>query len=316
MHKKGTMRFYPKLYITGGVLVYCIALLMLHFQYQIPWTDFGPIVLITGGVFCTLAWLLTRKLHAPWQHPPFRYEGWLLVFLVCLIVGYITYGGTWINSLFPKSWTENPRINDLLIFVRKLFFFVALPYLLYRNKGFTTRDFGLSKPAMSLRSPRAILILLLFSTGAIAFQLLFGAQANNFRHYAFSSASFFWELPLCFLYLLLDVGLIEEFFFRGLLQSRISALLQSPSGSIIISSLIFGLVHAPGLYLRGAGSEGIEEPLPFPFFAFYTIVFMSMAGLLMGMLYRNTKNLWLVMIIHAMIDLVPNFTAFHATWHP
>lgn len=39
-------------------------------------------------------------------------------------------------------------------------------------------------------------------------------------------------------------------------------------------------------------------------------------ALLGGMLYRNTKNLWLVMIIHAMIDLVPNFTGFQATWHP
>lgn len=122
-------------------------------------------------------------------------------------------------------------------------------------------------------------------------------------------------LPLCFAYLMLDAGLIEEFFFRGLLQSRLSVFLKSSVGGIVCTAFIFGLVHAPGLFLRGAESEGMDEQIPFLFWVAYTIVNMSIAGISLGILYSKTKNLWPVMAVHAMFDLLPNFSEFMKTWH-
>ena len=47
-------------------------------------------------------------------------------------------------------------------------------------------------------------------------------------------------LPLCFVYLIFDAGLIEEFFFRGLLQSRLSVLLKSSIAGIVSTAVILG----------------------------------------------------------------------------
>ena len=121
--------------------------------------------------------------------------------------------------------------------------------------------------------------------------------------------------PLCFAWLFIEAGLIEEFFFRAVLQSRIAVLLKSNIGGITISGLIFGLAHAPGLYLRGAESEGVTEQLPFIFWAAYTISAMSLAGIFLGIVWMKTKNIYLVMAIHAMVDLVPNVAEFMKTWH-
>jgi membrane protease YdiL (CAAX protease family) len=121
-------------------------------------------------------------------------------------------------------------------------------------------------------------------------------------------------LPLCFLWLFFEAGLIEEFFYRSILQSRLSVLLRSPTGGIVVSALIFGLSHAPGLYLRGAESEGIDEQLPLLFWSAYTIAFMSIAGIFLGIVWQRTRNLWVVMALHTMIDLLPNLGNFLKTW--
>ena len=136
-----------------------------------------------------------------------------------------------------------------------------------------------------------------------------------FRNESFSAIQLISASPFIFIWLFIEAGLVEEFFFRALLQSRLALFFKSPAGGIVVSSLLFGLVHAPGLYLRGAGSEGIEAPLPFIFFVVFTITYMSMAGIFLGVLYHKTKNLWLVMAIHAMADLIPNFHEFIETWH-
>jgi membrane protease YdiL (CAAX protease family) len=116
-------------------------------------------------------------------------------------------------------------------------------------------------------------------------------------------------------YLILDAGLIEEFFFRGLLQSRLSLFLKSGVGGVVCTAIIFGLVHAPGLFLRGAAGEGMEEQMPFLFWVAYTVVYMSVAGIFLGIVYNKTKNLCLVIVIHAMFDLLPNLPEFIRGWH-
>ena len=112
----------------------------------------------------------------------------------------------------------------------------------------------------------------------------------------------------------IEAGLIEEFFFRAVLQSRLAALIKSEWGAILMGGLIFGLAHVPGLYLRGAGSEGINEQLPVWFWLSYCTVNMSIAGIFPGIIWSKTKNLYLVMILHAMVDLLPNVSDFIQTW--
>ncbi|HLK27841.1 MAG TPA: type II CAAX endopeptidase family protein [Puia sp.] len=302
-------------YIFFYLLVYAVAVLHLHFSFQEPVNNFLTVFFILGIGFSLVAWLLTKNLQEPVHKPAFKNEIWFLIVLIIWIIFYITYGGTLINQMLPKEWIAKEQINSLMIFLRKLLFFVIVPFLIYKTFGFSLDDFGLKNVALKLFSKKSVMIFIALSIAALLFQYFLGNGSKPLRGGQFSSAQLIKGLPFCFLYLLFDAGLIEEFFFRGLLQSRLSVLLKSTTGGIVVSAIIFGLVHAPGLYLRGAASEGIDEHLPFLFFASYTIAYMSIAGIFLGVVYSRTKNLWLVMAIHAMVDLFPNFPDFVRTWH-
>jgi CAAX protease family protein len=80
-------------------------------------------------------------------------------------------------------------------------------------------------------------------------------------------------------------------------------------------ALAFGLAHAPGFILRGAGlHEAIgTNPSAVDSIA-YAIVVLSVAGIFFGIVWARTKNLFAVMFIHAATDLLPNFKEFVQTW--
>ena len=42
---------------------------------------------------------------------------------------------------------------------------------------------------------------------------------------------------------------------RVLLQERLAAVLRSPWGGLVVAAVLFGLVHAPGFYLRPAATQ-------------------------------------------------------------
>lgn len=302
-------------YPLSGICIYTASLLYLHFVFQQSLTDMLIPFFIVGIGFSFIAWGMTRTLPQPQHQPSFKKEFWLLTLLIVWIIFYITYGGSLVNKILPASWVKDPPVYSIIIFFRKLVFFVLVPFAVYKFRGFSLEDFGLTRSPVKFFSQKSIIIFLLLALAASAFQYFFSNGAKPVRNGEFNASQLLIGLPVCFIYLLFDAGLIEEFFFRGFLQSRLSALLKSTTGSIIVSAIIFGLVHAPGLYLRGAGSEGIEEQLPFSFFSAYTIVYMSTAGLFLGIIYNKTKNLWLVIAIHAAVDLLPNLDDFIQTWN-
>jgi uncharacterized protein len=301
-------------YSLSSLCIYTVAVLYLHFAFQQRLSEMLIPFAVVGLGFSFIAWQLTKKLPAPLHQLNFKKEFLVLIVLTAWIVFYITYGGVLINKILPAYWIENPAIYSGIIFLRKLIFFVLIPFAVYKLAGFTGEDFGLNRNAVRFFSKESIVVFLLLSIAALIFQYFFSIGAKPFRNGEFNTRQLFIGLPLCFIYLLFDVGLIEEFFFRGLLQSRLSVLLKSSTGGIIVSAVIFGLVHAPGLYLRGAESEGVSEQLPFIFWAVYTVCYMSVAGIFLGIIFSKTKNLWLVMAIYAMVDLLPNFKEFLTTW--
>src|SRR4029079_4623004 len=80
------------------------------------------------------------------------------------------------------------------------------------------------------------------------------------RRGEFSAMQLAIGLPICFAWLFFEAGLVEEFFFRALLQTRLAAWFQSEISGVALMALFFGLSHAPGFFLRGAGlSDAIGE---------------------------------------------------------
>ncbi len=114
---------------------------------------------------------------------------------------------------------------------------------------------------------------------------------------------------------MIEAGLVEEFFFRGLIQSQLAAAFKSEVSGIVLMSLIFGLAHAPGFIFRHAGElEGLG-PNPSALDAVaYSIVVLTVSGITFGVIWARTKNLFALMLVHAAGDLLPNFGSFIRTW--
>ena len=93
----------------------------------------------------------------------------------------------------------------------------------------------------------------------------------------------------------IGVGLIEEFFCRGLLQNAIERLLSHKKNAqiaaVLITALIFGLGHIFGVI-------GMSVLL-----ASCKIVWAVGLGIYLGAIYVRTRNLWLVALFHFIIDL-------------
>ncbi|EAH5177515.1 lysostaphin resistance A-like protein [Campylobacter lari] len=91
-----------------------------------------------------------------------------------------------------------------------------------------------------------------------------------------------WILYFLFSNLLL-VALVEEAFFRGYLQQRLTQFIH-PNLALLIASIAFGLVH----YKSGV----------------LMIVFASIAGLIYGLAYKYSKSLWSSVLFHYGLNLI------------
>lgn len=122
--------------------------------------------------------------------------------------------------------------------------------------------------------------------------------------------------PRSFAWLVIEVGVVEEFFSLALLQERLAAVLRSPWGGLVVASLLFGLVHAPGLCLRTAATQEAFGSHPSLLMAVgYSIVMTSLAGLFVGVLWMRTKNFAVVVIVHAAGDFLPNLVPWMKAFH-
>ncbi len=309
------MNYKGKIYTLTFFIVYFIAIEAALLIYQLPFADLITTILFVGAGFSFLAWSLTKNMFPILQDKPaFKKESLVLFSLIGWIILYITYGGTFINNLLPKNIQQNDQWQFFIVIARKLVVFVLVPYLVYCAMGFSIKDFGLKIPLQKAFTKKNISVFIVMSVSILLFEYFFSGGAKPLRDREFSLSQLLIGIPLTFLWMFIEAGLIEEFFFRAILQSRLAVLIKSQWGAILIGGLIFGLAHVPGLYLRGSESEGITEHLPLWFWLSYCIVNMSIAGIFPGIIWSKTKNLYLVMALHAMVDLLPNLGDFIHTW--
>ncbi|MFT3910824.1 MAG: CPBP family intramembrane metalloprotease [Ferruginibacter sp.] len=301
-------------YFIGFFIIYLISVLALTLQFNQPFSDPLSILICFGIMLPVVSWLLLKTNEpAISDRPSFTMEPILVTGLVFFFVWYVTYGTAMINKMIPGSLLAVHWKKEIVIFIKKLLVFVIIPFMLYKVAGFSLKDFGFAPKKNSINR-KTVLLFIILSVLILLYQYFFSGGARPLRGRMFTTKELITGMPLAFLWLFIVAGLIEEFFFRAVLQSRITVLLKSPVAGILISGLIFGLAHAPGLYLRGAESEGISEQLPFGFFAAYTISAMSLAGIFLGIVWYRTKNIYLVMALHAMVDLFPNFDEVVRMW--
>lgn len=94
--------------------------------------------------------------------------------------------------------------------------------------------------------------------------------------------SFPWWIGYFLFSNLLLVALVEEAYFRGYLQQRLTQFL-NPNLALILASIAFGLMH----YKSGI----------------LTIIFASIAGIIYGLAFRYSKSLWVSVLFHYGLNL-------------
>ncbi|MFN2622049.1 MAG: lysostaphin resistance A-like protein [Chthoniobacterales bacterium] len=240
----------------------------------------------------------------------------LLGFCLALVAAYLIWGSALTDALLPANWLASPRGKFFVVFARKLIVFVAIPFVLFRFLfGYRWRDFGLQWEGLRALKGNHLAVVVILSGAILLFQYFLGQGAASIRRGELNAAQIAVGIPLCFLWLFVETGLVEEFFFRGLVQTRCAAWFKSEVSGVALMALLFGLTHAPGFILRHAGLEEAIGPDPSPADAIaYAIVILSVGGIFFGIVWARTKNLWAVMFIHAATDLLPNLKRFVVIW--
>lgn len=265
-------------WIVVYLLVFAIALGLLAQFEKFGIEEPLLILAISGGLFPLLAWIVTRKttstggvsMRAPW---------WALALYLAALGVLLVYG-------FPA----NPWIKMLA----KLIVFVVIPVLAFRMR-------------LPLRFSRFdVAITLLLIAFMMAFQIVFGNGPRKIAAAGLHGAPLVLGFLAAFMWMSIEAGLTEELAFRALLQTRLEEMLQSKAGGIVIASLLFGLVHAPGLYLR-TGGTGEDFGKPSLLFAIgYSIVILTPVALFFGYLWTRTRNILVLALVHGALDTVPN----------
>jgi uncharacterized protein len=304
-------------YFIGYSVLYIVTLFLMALMEHFPVSQSIAILLIFGVFFSLIAYF-TSKSSVPLfeDKPAQKRESLVLISMLVYIILTLTFGLEQIKSLFPQQFLEYSKTKEFLTSLYKLLIFVLLPFLVYKYiYKFNLRDFGLVVKAKEFFTIKNIIILFAMALVMFLFQFFIGNGAKPIRDGLMTNKQLLIGLPLLYIILIFKVGLVEEFFFRALVQSRLAAITKSEIGGILLSGLFFGLAHAPGFYLRGGGTLDNLGQHPTLFMSVgYSILVLSVGGFFLSIIWSKTKNLWLVMAIHAFMDLLPGLQEFVKTW--
>jgi membrane protease YdiL (CAAX protease family) len=255
-------------------------------------------LLVFGVVLTALGWWLTRNSGAPdlpVAHP--RREA------LALIAYLAVYAVLFLGILFTtiKTAIPDPATQEVAMTAFKLLIHVALPAALLLAVGGRVApmwDSGIGRPGFWPT---------LIALGIVLVAIMVGVTPSigDIRAAGLSLEAAAGWAALSFLWMAIEAGLCEEFLFRAGLQSRLQAWLRSPAGAIAITSVIFALAHAPGLYLRGGpGTDGWStDPVQV---AAFTIATIGPISVMFGVLWWRTRSLLLVVLLHGAVDMLPH----------
>ena len=284
--------------LVGYLGLYASMLLAMRRAGNFDITEPLLVFTILGVGFSLAAWLFTLHVR-PLDYSVVSPRGELVTVAAWLlpVVAFVTWGLGLLHRYFPSD----PE-HAVMVLAAKLVVFVIFPAAVMRT------HFGYGLPQLVPISARTTHLFTALGMSALllAFQAVLGRGLRDIASAHVPAATLCYGLPLTFVWLALEAGVVEEFFFRVLLQTRLSAVLKSEWGAVVLTSLTFGLAHAPGIYLRTRlTQEGLQHPSLLMAVG-YSVVVVSVAGFFLGALWARTRNFALVVVVHAMGDLLPN----------
>jgi membrane protease YdiL (CAAX protease family) len=270
------------------------------------WTSGVFILAIFGLGLSGIAWLLTRDANAPRievEHPRIE-AGAVLLYLAFYAIAFTGFGMSWARQAFPPGPEQETLVLGL-----KLLVHVVLPAILLIVMGAKLGPIT----QLGLSGRKFWRTLVVMGVIILALVCVITPSLKQISGIPPTLDIMIWAAPLGYLWMTLEAGVTEEFLFRAVAQTRFTAWLNSAWGGVILTSVLFGLAHAPGLFMRGGpGVDGWSTD-PLQVIA-HTIAVLSPIGLLFGLIYARTKSLLLVILLHGLVDWLPNLAEFVETW--
>lgn len=298
-----TLNELPIPIIYGGLYLLSLAVAVRR-RKVFPLSDTLTIALIVGFGFTGLVYLIApHPVSTPAQHGVKTSEVIFTLAYLALTAALLIRGAP-----IPAAWKSHFLKRKFATLVFKLVVFVLFPLaalrLLWGTEWF---ELGFSAGDITGQLRSAAVLILLFG----GFNLLVGGAAAPIRKRQFILRQIIVGFILVTLWDVLEVGLVEEFFFRAFLQGRLIAFLDSPLAGICLASLLFGLAHAPGIYLRRGDKYGpLGERPSLIDSILYAILALSPAGWFTGLLYWRTQSLLAPILVHAAVDAVAHTAEF------
>lgn len=295
-----------KPFVFGYIAVYTVLLVLMVQAGALEPAEPLFVLGVLGILFTALAWVLTRRTERP-APPAMRAgaeSGAIVLYLLVFAFGFLGWGLSWLKAALP-----DPRTHDLAVGAAKLLTMVLLPALILRGFGHPLRE----QLRWNFQWRRHGLTFAVTAAALLLFQIVFSRSVANIQAMHVAPGTLALGLVLCFAYLCIDTGLTEEFLFRVVLQTRLAAWFRSETAGVLVMAVLFGLAHAPGFYLRAADPVSGGHPTVLVAVG-YTVVMLSVFGFMFGMLWARTRSLGLIVMLHAVTDLLPNVSDFMTTW--
>jgi membrane protease YdiL (CAAX protease family) len=286
-----------------GVLYILALALAIYRRKTFPLGDSLGVMLIVGIGFTGVVFLIVPQFPIP-----------LLSYAIqptelAFVLVYLVLVALFLSRKKPPAAKLDGFIKKQLRSVGiKLLVFVFIPLLVLRLFWkIKWSELGFSQGNLPGQLLLALALILLFG----GFNLLAGSAAAPIRARQFNAKQLSLGYGLAFGWNIVETGLVEEFFFRAFLQTSLVNYLHSPISGIAATSLLFGLAHAPGIYLRGGDKSGpLGEHPSLLNSILYSILVLSPAGWFTGLLFWRTQSLIAPILVHAGVDAVASTAEF------
>ncbi|HEY1115162.1 MAG TPA: CPBP family intramembrane glutamic endopeptidase [Chitinophagaceae bacterium] len=191
-----------------------------------------------------------------------------------------------------RSVFSNAYLSNILGFWGLL---VVVPFAYLRKTGYRPEDLGLTRKGLGSQVTVAVLAALII--GAVLVVLTPGGRYITSG--ALSAPGLFQALLAGFGLALLLAGFFEEFFFRAVLQTRLSAYFGSHFTGIVTASLLFSLYHLPFQFFGSGPAAG-----NFSYALANVFSEALVTAPILGILWARTQNLVAPVLVHSLIDAI------------
>jgi len=273
--------------VLGFLAIYIFAIVLVLLNK--PQSALLYIGLSIGIVFlCWLVVELTTKMKI--QSINIKQPGFeLIVGIIILAIWH--YFPNMIKIDFGDKWS-------LGFILKKTIILVCTPFLFLKMRKHSLASMGITIESWKKNLWMGFIVFLAMAIPSALFVANTGSEILSGKYSALQVGI---GLLSSFIYYFLMSGFSEEFLIRAFIQTRVSCLLKSSISGVLVTSLVFGLIHIPNIMQWYPGTKVVE--------AFIRALFLqTFMGILLGTLWERTKSLIPCAFVHSGINGLNNLS--------